>query len=148
MQDFTETFQIPASPDLLTKEQVSAVLKQADNIISWLNQVKEFALNQAIKGEQYEGFKVVEGRSFRKFKDDEIAAQMLMLEGYNEAVIYEKKLLSLAQLEKVVGKKNFEAILGSQIYKPAGKPALVPDTDERPAYALVSTAQEDFGQSS
>ena len=97
-----------------------------------------YALAQAQAGTHYEGFKVVEGRSNRKYTDEDAVAKAVTEAGYDP---YEKKLLGITAMSSLLGKKKFEDLLGGLIYKPPGKPALVPESDKRPA---MNTAAEDF----
>ena len=96
------------------------------------------ALAQAQAGTHYEGFKVVEGRSNRKYTDEDAVAKAVTEAGYDP---YEKKLLGITAMSSLLGKKKFEDLLGGLIYKPPGKPALVPESDKRPA---MNTAADDF----
>lgn len=56
---------------------------------------------------------------------------------------YEKKLLGITAMSTMLGKKKFEDLLGELVYKPPGKPTLVPESDKRPA---MNTAIEDFNE--
>ena len=125
-------------PDTLSGTEIAAILTKIDGLITWGNDVKDYALSQAQKGVHYEGFKVVEGRSNRKFTDEDEVAKTVTEAGYDP---YEKKLLGITAMSTLLGKKKFEEMLGSLIYKPPGKPALVPESDSRPA---MNTAAEDF----
>lgn len=125
-------------PDTLSETEIAAILTKIDSLITWGNDVKDYALSQAQKGVRYEGFKVVEGRSNRKFTDEDEVAKTVTEAGYDP---YEKKLLGITAMSTLLGKKKFEEMLGSLIYKPPGKPALVPESDSRPA---MNTAAEDF----
>ena len=125
-------------PDTLSETEIAAILTKIDSLITWGNDVKDYALTQAQKGVHYEGFKVVEGRSNRKFTDEDEVAKTVTEAGYDP---YEKKLLGITAMSTLLGKKKFEEMLGSLIYKPPGKPALVPESDSRPA---MNTAAEDF----
>ena len=89
-------------------------------------------------GTRYEGFKIVEGRSNRKYTDEEEVAKAVLDAGYDP---YEKKLLGITAMSTLLGKKQFEEILGGLVYKPPGKPALVPESDKRPE---MNSAAEDF----
>ena len=112
----------------------AAELLKAANLME-----QEEALSMALKGEQIPGWKVVEGRSNRKIKDAEELASAL-LEDYSESDIYKPtELKSLTDLEKLVGKKTMAEQYGEYIYKPEGKPTLVPETDKRPEYSLVES---------
>ena len=127
-----------AMPDTLSEMEIAAILPRIDQLISWGNDLKDYALSQAQSGTHYEGFKVVEGRSNRKYTDEDAVARTVTEAGYDP---YEKKILGITAMSSLLGKKRFEELLGSLIYKPPGKPALVPETDPRPA---MDTAAEDF----
>ena len=127
-----------AMPDTLSETEIAAILPRIDRLISWGNDLKDYALLKAQSGTHYEGFKVVEGRSNRKYTDEDAVARTVTEAGYDP---YEKKILGITAMSSLLGKKRFEELLGSLIYKPPGKPALVPETDPRPA---MDTAAEDF----
>ena len=127
-----------AMPDTLEETEIAAILSKIDSLVSWASDLKEYALAQAISGTHYEGFKVVEGRSNRKYTDDNAVAAAVETAGFDP---YEKKLLGITAMTSLLGKKKFEELLGSYITKPQGKPALVPETDKRPA---MNTAADDF----
>lgn len=128
-------FEMPANLDDL---EIAAILPKIDDLISWGNDIKDYALAQAQSGTHYEGFKVVEGRSTRKYTDEAAVAATIETAGYDP---YEKKLLGITAMSSLLGKKKFEDLLGSLVYKPPGKPALVPESDKRPA---MNTAADDF----
>lgn len=127
-----------AMPDTLDKYEIAAILPKVDTLTAWANDIKEYALQQALSGVSYEGFKVVEGRSNRKYSDEAAVADAVKTAGYDP---YEPKLLTITAMTTMLGKKKFEEILGSFIVKPQGKPALVPENDKRPA---INTAKDDF----
>jgi hypothetical protein len=133
-----------ASPELLSMHQLTEVLSKADMAIDWLNDVKSYALKQAEKGVAISGYKLVEGRSNRRYVDQDEIVGRLLEAGIEEAVIYEKSLLGITAMEKVLGKKEFARLLEDLIVKPAGKPTLVPDGDKRPALTGSATADSDF----
>ena len=103
-------------------------------VITWLT----FSLTFTLSGTKFDGFKVVEGRSNRKYTDEEAVAKTVKDAGFDP---YEQKLLGITAMSQVLGKKKFEELLGGLVYKPAGKPVLVPDSDKRPA---MNTAADDF----
>ena len=125
-------------PIHLEQTEIAAILPRIDELISWAGDIKEFALQSALSGTHYQGFKVVEGRSARRFTDDTAVAEIVTKAGLDP---YEKKLLGITAMTSLLGKKKFEELLGGLITKPPGKPTLVPDTDKRPA---LNTATEDF----
>ena len=125
-------------PDTLDMDEIAAILPRIDSLVAWAGDVKEYALQQALSGTEYPGFKIVEGRSVRKFTDEAVVAEAVEAAGFDP---YEKKLLGITAMTSLLGKKRFEELLGGMTYKPPGKPALVPDSDKRPA---MNTAAEDF----
>lgn len=128
-------FEMPATLD---DTEIAAILEKVDEMISWGNDIKEYALKQAQSGVHFEGWKVVEGRSNRKYTDKTAVATVVADAGFDP---YEKKLLGVTAMSTLLGKKKFEELLGGLIYKPPGKPALVPESDKRPA---MNTAIDDF----
>ncbi len=125
-------------PPLLTDEEVEDVLSKADALVAWANDIKEYALQAAISGKEWTGFKLVEGRSNRKYTDERLVAQAVIAAGYEP---YEQKLLGITEMQKTLGKAKFDEVLGGFITKPQGKPTLVPMSDKRPA---IHTAASDF----
>ena len=128
-------FEIPAT---LEEHEIDAILLKADQLISWASDVKEYALNQALQGTDYSHFKVVEGRSNRKYTNEDDVAKTVMAAGYDP---YEKSILGITAMSKLLGKKKFNELLGSLICKPQGKPTLVSRSDKRPT--MKNTAQDD-----
>ncbi|MBQ1789500.1 MAG: DUF2800 domain-containing protein, partial [Oscillospiraceae bacterium] len=112
----------------------------------WVADVQGYALEQALAGEHYDGWKLVEGRSVRKYADDVKVAEKLNAAGWEDALIYERKLLGLTNMEKLVGKKKLAETLGDLIVKPAGKPVLVPESDKRPEINAAESAKTDFAE--
>ena len=97
-----------------------------------------------LNGEKIEGWRAVEGRSNRVITNIDEAFELLKKDGFDETVLYERKPLSLTELEKLVGKKKFAELLADYIEKPKGKPALVDSSDKRPDFENKTTAEEDF----
>jgi len=129
-------FEVPAT---LEDHEIEAILMKVDQLTSWAEDVKEYALNQALQGKKYEHFKVVEGRSNRKYTDENAVAFAVKDAGFDP---YEKKLLGITAMTSLLGKKKFDELLGGLTMKPPGKPTLVSKSDKRPA--MKNTAQEDF----
>ncbi len=129
---------------LLENFEIGNILMQCKDVEDWLKDLRETALNKILNGEKVEGWKAVEGRSNRIITDIDKAFELLKENGFNEAVLYERKPLSLTELEKLVGKKKFGELMTEFIEKPKGKPALVEICDKRPDYAIGTTAEEDF----
>lgn len=130
-------FEMPATLD---EVEIAAVLTKADELAAWVADVKEYALQQALSGASYPGFKVVEGRSNRKYTDEGIVAKTVESLGLNP--YYEPEVKGITSMTKLLGgKKKFDEILGDLVYKPSGKPVLVPESDKRKP---MNTAQDDF----
>ena len=130
-------------PPLLTDDEIAEVMFAADELQSWVKDVQAYALDQAVNhGKDWPGFKLIEGRSYRRYSDEAEAAQILKAAGYSEEQIYSKNLLGITAMEKLLGKKRFNEILETVVIKPPGKPKLAPESDKRPA--IKSTAEIDF----
>lgn len=127
-----------AMPDTLDEMEIAAILEKVDQLIAWGNDIKDYALVQAQAGTHFDGWKIVEGRSNRKFTDEAAVATAVTEAGFDP---YEKKLLGITAMSSLLGKKQFDELLGGLVYKPPGKPALVPESDKRPA---MNTATDDF----
>jgi len=125
-------------PPLLTDEEIEDVLARVDDLVSWASDIKEYALQQAISGKNWSGWKLVEGRSNRKYTNEATVAATVEGAGFDP---YEKKLLGVTAMQKLLGKSRFEELLSPLIEKPQGKPTLVPESDKRPA---MNTAKNDF----
>ena len=123
---------------LMDDSEVEDVLDQASEIEGWLSSVKDFALEQAIKGTHYDRYKLVEGRSTRKYTDEFEVARVVKEAGYNP---YESKVLTITAMQSMLGKQKFEELLGVHVIKPRGKLTLVGRDDKRPE---VTSAANDF----
>ena len=119
-------------PPLITDEEIEDVLGEIPELIKRANAILAYATDAAVNhGKEWTGFKIVEGRSVRRYKDEDAVAREAESAGYTD--IFDRKLISLTQMEKLMGKKAFTDILGGLIEKPPGKPTLVPLSDKRPA---------------
>lgn len=132
-------FQAPA---LLNDEEIADILGKVDALSAWASDVKEFALQQAISGKMWTGWKLVEGRSNRKYTSEAAVATAVEGAGFDP---YERKVLGVTAMQKLLGKTRFEELLAPYIEKPQGKPTLVPESDKRPA---MNTAKTDFMEES
>ena len=126
------------SPALLEDEEIADILGKVDALTAWASDVKEYALRQAVSGKEWSGWKLVEGRSNRKYTNDAIVAAAVESAGFDP---YERKVLGITAMQKLLGKSRFEELLAPYIEKPQGKPTLVPESDKRPA---MNTAKSDF----
>ena len=125
-------------PPLLEDTEIEVILARADELVSWANDIKEYALQKAISGKEWHGWKLVEGRSNRRYTNEEAVTQAVAEAGFDP---YEKKLLGITAMQKRLGKTRFDELLSGLIEKPQGKPTLVPESDKRPA---MNTAKNDF----
>ena len=126
------------NPALLQDEEIADILGRIDALTSWASDVKEYALQQAISGKEWTGWKLVEGRSNRKYTSEAYVAAAVESVGLDP---YERKVLGVTAMQKLLGKTRFEELLSPYIEKPQGKPTLVPESDKRPA---MNTAKNDF----
>ena len=126
------------SPALLDDEEIADILGKVDALTAWASDVKEYALQQAVSGKEWTGWKLVEGRSNRKYTSEAAVATTVEGAGFDP---YERKGLGVTAMQKMLGKTRFEVLLAPYIEKPQGKPTLVPESDKRPA---MNTAKNDF----
>lgn len=131
-----------ALPPLLTDTEIEDVLDKLDDLANWASDIKEYALKAALGGKQWIGFKLVEGRSNRRYSDEDAVARAAENAGYHD--IYTHSLLGVTAMEKYLGKDKFNEVLGRFVEKPAGKPTFVPLSDKRPAMNL--SAKNDFNE--
>lgn len=133
-------------PELLEPEEIAGYLAKAKDLVAWVEDMKAHAQDQALNhGVHYPGMKLVEGRSNRCYVDDLQAVEdALVRQGYAEQEIYDKKILGITAMEKLLGKKKFTETLGDLVIKPKGKPTLVFEDDKRPALNTYAEAAEDF----
>lgn len=124
-------------PPELSPEEVGHALTYAKRVKTWLSDLEEYALAAVLRGEHIEGWKAVEGKSSRTIKDTDKAFAAIVASGTDEALLYERKPLTLTALEKLLGAKRLTEIIGKYIEKPRGKPALVPESDTRPEYNSI-----------
>lgn len=139
----TETGKLP-KPPLLTDTEVGDVLQRAIDLEKWVEDLKDYALSAVLTGKEIPGWKAVEGRSKREFDDMQAAFDAIKAAGIDEAILYERRPLTLAALEKALGKARFAEAAGTHIITPPGKPTLAPESDKRPPYNPKPTAEEDF----
>ena len=127
-----------ADAPTLDENEIAEILPQIDTLVSWAEDIKSYALNQALSGVRYPGFKLVAGRSNRKYADEAAVARVVSEAGYDP---YDKMLIGITEMTKRLGKKRFEELLNGLLIKPEGKPVLVPLTDTRPE---LNNAKNDF----
>ncbi|KEF36070.1 Protein of unknown function (DUF2800) [Schinkia azotoformans MEV2011] len=128
-------------PPLLTDSEIEEVLSKLSDLTKWANEIIAYATDAAVNhGKEWHGFKVVEGRSVRKYKDEGAVAEAAKANGYKN--IYRQSLITLTEMQKLMGKSKFQEILGGLIHKPPGKPTLVPLSDKRSAMNISNVKNE------
>ena len=133
-----------AEPPLLGDAEIADILGKLDGLTSWAADVKEYALQQAVNGKKWSGWKLVEGRSNRKYRSDTDVADVVAHAGFDP---YEHKVRGITAMQMLLGRSRFEELLSPYIEKPQGKPTLVPESDKRPALEpaqLIERAKTDF----
>ena len=120
-------FKLPAT---LSDEEIEDILRQVDHLVSWAEDIKAYALESAISGKHWNGFKLVEGKSVRRYTDEEAVAKAVQADGKDP---YERRVLGITAMTQLLGRKHFHEILGGLVEKPRGKATLVPKSDKRPA---------------
>ena len=133
-----------ALPPLLSDEEIGRILQKAQELKAWVSDLEEYALSKLLEGGEIPGWKAVEGRSVRQFEDIDKAFEILKANGIDEALLYERKPITLSAVEKLLGKKRFAELLDPLVVKPPGKPTLVPETDKRDAITNSPKAAEVF----
>lgn len=128
-------------PPLISDEEIEEILKVISDLTKWSADIQNYALDMSVNhGKDWSGFKVVEGRSVRKYKDEDAVIEKAKENGYTD--IFKSSLITLTEMQKLMGKKKFEKLLGDLIIKPKGKPTLVPIADKRPAIKLENVKNE------
>lgn len=126
---------------LLEKEEIADILGRVKEFTKWAKDVQDYALQEALNGAEFPGWKVVEGRANRKYTDEARIGEILIGQGFLEDIIYTKKLTGITEMESALGKKEVVRLLGDYIEKPQGKPVLVIETDKREVF---NAAAADF----
>ena len=137
-------FDVGKKPPLITNDEVGEYLRKGEDVAKWLTELQDYALTECLAGRDVDGYKAVEGRGSRAWIDMDAAFEAIIEEGTDEAMLYERKPLTLAQVEKLMGKAHFADVAGEYVVKSPGKPTLVPSTDKRQAITNKITADEAF----
>lgn len=133
-----------AEPAELTDDEIAGILKIAPDLAKWAEDVFAYAQAKAInEGKRWDGFKIVEGRSNRKYADEDKIAEVCRNNGYQLSQIYKNTLIGITDMEKLLGKKQFKELLGDYIIKPKGKLTLVPESDKREEVHALSEFKEE-----
>lgn len=129
-------------PALLSDSEIADILAVSDELAKWASDVYAYAQDEAVAhGREWPGYKLVEGRTNRKYTSEEDVVQAASKAGYTD--IYKRTLIGITEMQRLMGKKEFDRILGKLVYKPQGKITLVPESDKREAI-IKATAEADF----
>jgi hypothetical protein len=139
-QPRSEAFDVTKA--MLTHAEIGDLLVRGKALVAWYNDLTDYALGAILNGKDIPGWKAVAGRSVRAFTDHDAAIAAIIASGYDEALVYERRPKTLAELEKLMGKTDFAEKIGAYVFKPLGKPTLVPVSDNREPY--TPTAAVDF----
>lgn len=142
--EYVETHGMRAAVPVMAPWEVAEVLKMEPLVTLWLKRVKDQALTAMLSGEQVPGYKVVAGRGSRAWADEIQVAEALKAAGYSQEDITKTELLSVAAMEKAIGKKRASELLEDLIEKRTGSPTIAPENDKRPVYDPVAEAKKDF----
>jgi hypothetical protein len=125
-------------PAILEEDEIESILPLLDQLMSWASDVKDYALQKALSGKKWSGFKLVSGRANRKYTSEEAVADAVTAAGFDP---YEKRLLGITAMTSMLGSKTFDELLSGLVERPQGKPTLVPQSDKRPE---MNMAADDF----
>lgn len=137
-------FETNKKPPLITNEEVGKYLIQGEDVAKWLKDLQDYALAECLAGKEVQGWKAVEGRGSREWTDMDKAFATIIENGTPEEMLWERRPLTLAQIEKVLGKKEFATQVSELVIKKPGKPTLVKKSDKRKAITNTITADEAF----
>ena len=127
-----------AESAMLSNTEIGEILHQAQDLEKWAKDVKEYALDEVLKGNDVPGWKAVEGRSTRSFVDIDKAFAILTENGIDESLLYERTPLTLSKIETMLGKSKFAELLTNQVVKTPGKPTIVPESDKRQPFHMTN----------
>ena len=128
-EDALEAVKEVNKPEFMTDEEIEAILPKLDSVISYIDSIKEYCLKKALEGKKWRGYKIVESVTKRKLSDEDAVAKILTDNGYDPYA--QKKILSMSELQKMVGSKQFNDLVGTYIIKPKGQAVLAPESDAR-----------------
>jgi Protein of unknown function (DUF2800) len=134
-----------ADPQLLSEDELIEIYSQQAMLTDWVNSVAEYLLDEAIKGKAWKGYKIVEGRSIRKWSDEKKVLATLLENGFKTEQVTTLNLMPITGVEKLFDKKHFAELINPLIIKPQGKPTLVPQSDKREAFG-INQAKADFSE--
>ena len=136
--------EIKLKPNEIPKDKLYEYISRGEDIAKWVADLKAYALDMCLKGEDVKGLKAVAGRTSHSWTNQDEAINKLIEGGIDEAIIYDKVPLTLAKLEKALGKQQFTTLVGDLVVTSEGKPTLVFENDKRPAITNTVNATSIF----
>ena len=94
-----------------------------------------------MRGHRWKDLKLVEGRSNRRYRDEDEVVKKVKELGFNP---FEEKLLGITAMTKLLGKKVFDENITELLEKPKGKLTLVSIRDKREE-VKIDNVKEEFG---
>lgn len=131
-------------PMELDDEELSDALRRCSSLTAWAKKLEDYVTKRLLSGAPMKGWKLIEGMTKRRYRDDDAVVKAAKDAGYQEEMLYKKSLIGITEMEKLMGKKGFNQVLGTLVEKPKGRPTLVPESDPRPEYA--NNAKHDFAE--
>ena len=132
---YVSLFEDNEDTGVITPLDAGSILERAQGMREWLSAVEGIVFSTLMDGDPVDGWKLVEGRSTRKYKDPDEIEKRLRAKKYKVSDIYEKKMIGVTKMEKLLGKKKMNELIGDLIEKPRGSAVLAPASDKRPEYS-------------
>lgn len=138
-------FEPYSEPATLSDEELGEWLQKLEGLAAYAKDLEEYAQQALLDGRSLPGWKLVQGRSTRKWTDQDAAFQQMEHDGIDEAMLYTRTPISLTAAEKMIGKKKFAETMSAFITRAPGAPKLAAASDPRPAYNRLEgfTPEED-----
>lgn len=121
-------------PATLSDEELGEWLQKLEGLAAYAKDLEEYAQQALLDGRSLPGWKLVQGRSTRKWTDQDAAFRQMEHDGIDEAMLYTRTPISLTAAEKMIGKKKFAETMSAFITRAPGAPKLAAASDPRPAY--------------
>jgi len=128
--------------DVVSDEELNKILKLAPEFESYIADIRKEIFLRLSTGSDVKGFKLVEGRSIRKWKASEETIIETLSKFMDFDEMYQSKLISPAQAEKINRELKSSEEFSKLVEKPKGKPVLALESDKRPAYNAESVFAE------
>jgi hypothetical protein len=131
LSSFDDVFEAPKN-EHLTHEQKRKILDAKPLILDFLNAIEDDVFEKLSRGEAFEGYKLIEGRSTRQWVDD---IEPMLFEALGDKA-YRQSLITITEADKLLSKDTMKELT----IKPAGKPKLAPSSHKSPAIMVADTS--------